>query len=93
MVFLGIATLGTRSDTFAKDYWREVVETTGAKLVIPIHWDNFFKPLDEPLQPFPLPVDNFEKSKEMLRTLAEADKVTVQMPRPFETIDLTAARP
>lgn len=93
VVFLGIATLGTRSDTFAKDYWREVVETTGAKLVIPIHWDNFFKPLDEPLQPFPLPVDDFEKSKEMLRTLAEADEVTVQMPRPFETIDLTAARP
>jgi L-ascorbate metabolism protein UlaG (beta-lactamase superfamily) len=39
-----------------------VVEATRAKLVIPIHWDNFFKPLDEPLEPSPPPFDLVDRA-------------------------------
>lgn len=32
-----------------------VLENVQPKVVIPIHWDNFFRPLDKPLQPLPQP--------------------------------------
>ena len=32
--------------SFATDYWQQVVKKTGAKLVIPVHWDDFERPLD-----------------------------------------------
>lgn len=46
VVLLGLA---GREDTIA--YLDHVVDTTGAKRVIPIHWDDFFRALDEPLRP------------------------------------------
>jgi len=90
VVFLGVATLGKLGEAFAQDYWREVVEATGATRVIPIHWDNFFAPLTEPLAPFPWPVDDFDKTKDMLRALAAKHGVTLQFMGSFETIDLDA---
>ena len=41
VIFLGIVTLGKQSGQFARDYWREVVHATGARAIIPIHWDDF----------------------------------------------------
>jgi L-ascorbate metabolism protein UlaG (beta-lactamase superfamily) len=93
VVFLGIGTLGKQSDQFIGDYWRETVLAAGAKLVIPIHWDNFFKPLDEPLEPFPPPADDFDRTMKLLNALAAADKVEVRMPRAFETIELGRQTP
>ena len=38
-------------------YLREVVDAVGAKRVMPTHWDDFTRSLDQPLRPFPLTVD------------------------------------
>ena len=38
--------------------FRETIEKTGAKLVIPIHWDNFFSPLDRPIKGMPPIIEN-----------------------------------
>ena len=46
MVLLGIA---GRENT--ESYLSDVVDAVGASGVIPIHLDNFFVPLDEPVQP------------------------------------------
>jgi L-ascorbate metabolism protein UlaG (beta-lactamase superfamily) len=89
VVFLGIGALGKQSERFTRDYWREIVQETGARLVIPIHWDNLFRPLDEPLEPLPFAMDNFEGAMKRIRTLAAAGKVTVSLPRAFEAIDLS----
>jgi L-ascorbate metabolism protein UlaG (beta-lactamase superfamily) len=48
VVLLGLA---GRRDTAR--YLREVVGAVGARLVIPLHYDNFFEPLDEPLRLLP----------------------------------------
>jgi L-ascorbate metabolism protein UlaG (beta-lactamase superfamily) len=77
-------------EDFTQNYWREVVETTGATRVVPIHWDNFFAPLTEPLAPFPWPVDDFAKTKEMLNALAAKHGVTLQFMESFEAIELDA---
>ncbi|NBB17432.1 MBL fold metallo-hydrolase [Caulobacter sp. SLTY] len=57
VVFLGIGSLGKQGGRFADRYWGEVVQTTQARLVIPIHWDDFTRPLTEPLRPTPWPFD------------------------------------
>lgn len=68
VVFLGIGLLGKQSDAFVRDYWREVVQTTGAKIVVPVHWDDFTVSLDRPLrQTGPL----FDKVKEALAAIGE----------------------
>ncbi|MEM6992328.1 MAG: MBL fold metallo-hydrolase [Myxococcota bacterium] len=46
VVLLGLA---GRKDT--RDYLRAVVDATGARSVVPIHYDNFFRGFDEPLAP------------------------------------------
>ena len=79
VIFFGIGGLGKQSDRFAKEYWREVVQATGAKVVIPIHWDDFTRPLDKPLRPMPWPLDNFDRGMRTLFQLAEDNQVTVLM--------------
>jgi len=86
VVFLGVGTLGRRSDEFAEAYWREVVVATRAPVVIPIHWDDFTVPLDEPLRPMPAPADNFERGLTRILRLASRDHVAVKFIPVFQPI-------
>ena len=88
VVFLGIGRLGKQSEEFQARYWQEVVRTTGAKVVIPIHWDDFTSSLDEPLQPMPRLLGDFDADMEQLRARAQADGVTVVLPLAFEPMTL-----
>jgi L-ascorbate metabolism protein UlaG (beta-lactamase superfamily) len=91
VVFLGVAVLGKQNAEFAEDYWREVVKATGARLVIPIHWDDFTLPLEAPLKPMPLLMDRFARGMESVRRMAARDGVAVRMMRLFAPVDLLAA--
>ncbi|WP_165797328.1 MBL fold metallo-hydrolase [Solimonas fluminis] len=51
LVFLGVALV---DDLPA--YLRETVDLVGARRIVPVHWDDFTLPLDQPLRPFPLVV-------------------------------------
>jgi L-ascorbate metabolism protein UlaG (beta-lactamase superfamily) len=52
VVLLGIAIIPD-----LETYLREVVDPLGATRVLPMHWDDFTRPLDEPLVPLPIGVD------------------------------------
>jgi L-ascorbate metabolism protein UlaG (beta-lactamase superfamily) len=93
VVFLGIGALGFKNETFMRKYWHEVVEQTGAKLVIPVHWDNFSRSLDKSLDALSLKPDSAIKAMRALRKLARESGVTVKLPEAFETIDLAAPHP
>ena len=84
------ASLGKQTPEFVAQYWQETVVQTGAKIVIPIHWDNFFEPLDQPLTAMPRILDAFDQSMAMLLPLAQRDAVKVQLPVAFAPIDLDA---
>ncbi len=58
VLFLGIAGLAKADPDTEKTFFRETIEKTGAKLVIPIHWDNFFSPLDRPIKGMPHIIEN-----------------------------------
>ena len=64
VVFLGIALLPDLAE-----YLGETVDAVGATRVIPFHWDDFTRTLDEPLQPLPLIVrlDRFFDDMQKLR--------------------------
>ena len=55
-VLLGIALLPELNT-----YLEQVVDAVGAQTVIPVHWDDFTRPLDAPLEPLPfvVKVDQF----------------------------------
>ncbi|NEX62381.1 MBL fold metallo-hydrolase [Noviherbaspirillum galbum] len=83
VVYLGIGGLaGTKAD-YQQEYWHEIVQAVRPKRIIPVHWDNFFKPLDEPLQREP----GFDASLRFVRERAAADKVDVQVQEAWQPID------
>ena len=91
IVFLSIGGLGRQSRAFSDAYWREVVEATGAKLVVPIHWDDFTQPLDRPLQPMRRFIDDFSMSSQFIDPLAQRDCVAIRYMQPLVPVDLTAS--
>jgi L-ascorbate metabolism protein UlaG (beta-lactamase superfamily) len=84
VVLLGIGSLGKQSEAFAEAYWDETVRQSGARLVLPIHWDDFGRGLEEPLVPMPYALDDFETSMARLHGFATRDGVTVRLLRAFD---------
>lgn len=82
-VFLGTGTLGRKPEAYRAAYWKETVQAVGARQVIPIHWDNFWRPLDEPLQAMPLLLDDFGAAMQDLQARAAPGGVQVRMPPLF----------
>ena len=58
VVFLGTACMGKQDSTFRANYYNETIGRLKPKVVVPIHWDNFFKPLSPHLKALPTVVDN-----------------------------------
>lgn len=80
LVFLGVAAAPP-----LEDYFTQVVDAVGATRVIPTHWDDFTRPLSEPLIPLPFGVDLdgfFEDSARLrpalkVQTLAPGQRVVL----------------
>ncbi len=73
VLFLGSAMLGIQPPDFQQKYYEETVVATDAKTIIPIHWDNFMKPLGQPLIPLPNISDNVEAGFNFLITKTRAE--------------------
>lgn len=87
VIFLGIGTLGKLPQSHCDEYWHEVVEAVNPKRIIPIHWDDFSRPLDEPLVPLPSPLDDFEAAMAFLRERASEKKIDVKLLQAWDVID------
>ncbi|RZI85566.1 MAG: MBL fold metallo-hydrolase [Rubrivivax sp.] len=91
VVVLGIGLLGKQSAEFTERYWDEVVRKTGAKLVLPVHWDDFARSLHEPLVPLPRFMDNMAVALERLQALAKRDGVAIRFVPALQAVTLPAA--
>ena len=87
VVFLGIGLLGKKDEAYQQAYWREVVRSVGAKRVVPIHWDDFFVPLDQPMVPLPAPFDDMERSMAFLIGQGRKDGVDIRLAPAWARID------
>ncbi|EUA23800.1 hypothetical protein I553_5724 [Mycobacterium xenopi 4042] len=50
VVYLGVGQLGVLPRSYLLDYWSQTVRAVGARRVVLIHWDDFFRPLSKPLR-------------------------------------------
>jgi L-ascorbate metabolism protein UlaG (beta-lactamase superfamily) len=80
VVYLGVGQLGLRPEAEMRDYWAETVRTVGARRVVLIHWDDFFRPLDEPLRPVAFAFDDLDATMRVLTELARVDGVDLTFP-------------
>lgn len=80
VVYLGVGQLGLQPRSYLVDYWTETVRAVGARRVVLIHWDDFFRPLSKPLRALPYAGDDLDVSIRILDELAAQDGVALHMP-------------
>jgi L-ascorbate metabolism protein UlaG (beta-lactamase superfamily) len=80
VVYLGVGQLGVQPESYLVDYWTQTVRTVGARRVVLVHWDDFFRPLSKPLRALPYLADDLDVSMRVLTRLAEQDGVALDMP-------------
>jgi L-ascorbate metabolism protein UlaG (beta-lactamase superfamily) len=78
--YLSVGQLGLQPRSYLVDYWTETVRAVGARRVIVIHWDDFFRPLSKPLRALPYAGDDLDVSMRILDELAAHDGVALHMP-------------
>lgn len=80
IVYLGAGAAGKQTEEWRERYWRETVGALGARVVRPIHWDAFWRPLSKPLKLLPQLFDDFGATMATFERLAEADGVDLALP-------------
>jgi L-ascorbate metabolism protein UlaG (beta-lactamase superfamily) len=87
VVYLGVGQLGVQPESYVVDYWTETVRAVGARRVVLVHWDDFFRPLSKPLRALPYVADDLDVSLRVLSRLAEQDGVALDMPTVWQRED------
>ena len=87
VVYLGIGQLGLQPERYLLDYWTETVRAVGARRVVLIHWDDFFRPLHAPLRALPYAGDDLDVSMRVLTRLATEDGVPLHLPTLWQRAD------
>jgi L-ascorbate metabolism protein UlaG (beta-lactamase superfamily) len=87
VVYLGVGQLGVQPESYLVDYWTETVRAVGARRVVLVHWDDFFRPLSKPLRALPYIADDLDVSMRVLSRLAEHDGVALDMPTVWQRED------
>lgn len=87
VVYLGIGQLGLQPEQYLIDYWTHTVRAVGARRVVLIHWDDFFRPLHKPLRALPFAGDDLDFSMRVLTRLADADEVGLHLPTLWQRAD------
>jgi L-ascorbate metabolism protein UlaG (beta-lactamase superfamily) len=85
VAYLGVGQLGLQSEEYLTTYWHETVRTVGARRVVLIHWDDFFRPLpvteaSPPLRALPYAGDDLDETVRVLARLADQDGVHLSLP-------------
>jgi L-ascorbate metabolism protein UlaG (beta-lactamase superfamily) len=88
VVFLGIGGLEQASELYLQEYWQHVVLATGAHTVVPVHWDDFSIPLDEP----PIAMPGTAKMIEWLEGVCAASGIKLQWLLPWDVTEISPVR-
>ncbi|MEO2090627.1 MAG: MBL fold metallo-hydrolase [Gemmataceae bacterium] len=87
-VFLGTATLGKQDKAFRDFYYEQAVAAVKPKLVVPIHWDDFFQPLTDTLEPFAKPIDDLPAGWDDLIARLKKDKIEFGLLQGYQSVRL-----
>jgi len=70
-VFLGVGGLGSQTPEYREAYWHETVQTTGARRIIPIHFDSLMAPIEGPFEGEPRGASFLSEGDELVRAFLE----------------------
>lgn len=87
VAYLGVGQLGVQPQRYMEQYWNETVRMVGARRVVLIHWDDFFRPLTEPLRALPYAVDDLDVTMSVFGRLAQKDGVAIHLPTVWQRAD------
>jgi len=87
VAYLGVGQLGVQDQSYIRRYWEETVVAVGARAVVLIHWDDFFRSLDEPLRALPYAGDDLDVTMQVLQELAQRDGVGLHFPQAWHPED------
>jgi L-ascorbate metabolism protein UlaG (beta-lactamase superfamily) len=87
VAYLGVGQLGVQSEEYIRTYWAETVEAVGARRVVLVHWDDFFRPLDRELRALPYVGDDLDVTMRVLDDLARDQGVSVHLPTVWQRED------
>jgi L-ascorbate metabolism protein UlaG (beta-lactamase superfamily) len=89
VVFLSLAVLDPSgvTETYWRQVWQRAVVATGARRVIPVHWDNFFFPLESGLVPFAPPFPDVAKVLRYLQGFAQSSGIDVRCAPLWDKVD------
>ncbi|NTY59549.1 MBL fold metallo-hydrolase [Mycolicibacterium sphagni] len=87
IAYLGVGQLGVQPQDYIEQYWEQTVGAVGARRVVLIHWDDFFRPLTEPMIALPYAGDDLDVSMRVLSRLAERDGVSLHLPTVWQRAD------
>ncbi|WP_433387586.1 MBL fold metallo-hydrolase [Micromonospora sp. KLBMP9576] len=80
VAYLGVGQLGRQDERYLRSYWAETVRAVGARRVVLVHWDDFFRPLDRPLRALPYAGDDLDVTMRVLGRLAHQDGIALHLP-------------
>lgn len=87
VAYLGVGQLGVQPRRYIEQYWDETVRAVGARRVVLIHWDDFFRPLTAPLRALPYVGDDLDVTMRVLGARAEHDGVALHLPQLWHHAD------
>ena len=87
IAYLGVGQLGVQPQAYIEQYWEQTVRAVGARRVVLIHWDDFFRPLTEPMIALPYAGDDLNVTMRVLTRLAEKDGVALHLPTVWQCSD------
>ncbi len=87
VAYLGVGQLGRQPESYVREYWTETVRAVGARRVVLIHWDDFFRPLHKPVRALPYVADDLDASMRVLTRLAGEDGVALHLPLLWQRAD------
>ena len=87
VAYLGAGQLGLLDEGYVEAYWQHTVRAVGARRVVLVHWDDFFRPLDQPLRALPYAGDDLDVTMRRLDALAAANEVSLHFPTAWRRED------
>ena len=88
VLFLGTATLGKQTKKDQDAIYDQTVKKVQPQLVVAIHWDNFFLPLDDRLEMFGKLIDDIPAGFDYLIDRLKTDKIQFGLMQGYQSVVL-----